>query len=263
MEWEKFVFDNPWEITKVKGKRTKTPTAILVMVKDAPPPLLLSGSCIAAAVTMQGGGNGDHSNGGEDGFFLDIDDSSIKCDDNKIPCCHMGGSPEVPPGDTGNDGNAIEASLYEIFALQVKVKSLMGQNNMTDPTKTSNIPEYMCDNLPDFMFVHEGSNGTNSNLLVDTPIVLVGDDRLVCLPCENADANSGADMTGNHGNTSNIACMELSEEELARIWEEEKNKKCEEEKAKWQLWKTILGNGIIDQTELMNKLTMDLLCQHC
>jgi len=57
--------------------------------------------------------------------------------------------------------------------------------------------------------------------------------------------------------------VELSAEELAEIQEDEKVKKCEEEKAKWQLWKTIVGNCVIDRTELDDRFETFLLCLHC
>jgi len=55
----------------------------------------------------------------------------------------------------------------------------------------------------------------------------------------------------------------LTKEEHVQLQEEEKKKQHEEEKSKWQLWKTIISNGIINRTELQNCLTMDLLCLGC
>jgi len=97
----------------LKGKIEITDTATLGTVKDSPIPLLLYDACVASAVTVQGCADDDHSDDEEDNFFFDIDDSSVKCDDNKIACCHTCGSLEEPPSDTSDNENAIEASPHQ------------------------------------------------------------------------------------------------------------------------------------------------------
>jgi len=190
-------------------------------VKETPPHVPSTNRCIALAVQTRCCADDDNSDDAEDDFFFDMDDSSVET------IADADDSPDAHGCDTVDDDDVIEASRHEIFASQVVVESLIANNVVTDQTNTMNLLEYACKDVPDFMYMHEGGDDTNSNDLGDTPIVLVGDNSSVCLPCrtENVkDVQSGTAATGRHGRPSNSNGMEICEEEMQKIHEDEKEK---------------------------------------
>jgi len=263
-ERETLLFDNPsgGKFQKPKGKTKGKKTIDIVTETETPDLSPIVNDCIA--VTCAKEGDVDDENGDEDEFVFEIDDSSV--DDSVCEECQ---------GTMDDNDGDIEAASHEVFPSQVIVESLINRYPEKTSIQAGNLPEYQCDDLPDFMFGHADGELPNSDTLGDTPIVLVGDDSSVCLPCETAHGESGAGTgrdqekgesgagTGRDQDNATQNEVQLSEEEIAKVREDEKIKKREEEKAKWQLWKSIVGNGIIDRTELTNKITTDLLCLHC
>jgi len=221
-EREKLVFNNPsgGKFQKSKGKREKKDAANLHVVEETTPPVPPTSRYIALAAETCCCVDDDNSVNSKDDFFFDIDDLSIECDEPDAD-----GGENVDDNNVDND-NVMEASPHEVFASEVVVESMIAKNAATDRSNKMNLPnllEYACEDLPDFMFVHEGGDETNSNDLGDTPIVLLGDDSLVCLPCATEDCT---EVTGSHDSTSSSQGihMEIGKEEMQRICEDEKRK---------------------------------------
>jgi len=192
-------------------------------VKETPLHVLPTDRCIALAVQTHCCTDDDNSDDAEDNFFFDMDDSSVET------IADADNSPDAHGCETVDDDDVIEASPHEIFASQVVVESLIANNVVTGQTNTTNLPEYAFEDLPNFMYMHEGGDDTNSNNLGDTPIVLVGDNSSVCLPCRTEDVQdvqSGTAATGRHGRPSNSNGIgtEICEEEMQKIHEDEKEK---------------------------------------
>jgi len=160
--------------------------------------------CIA--VSSEKGGDDYDDNDGEDDFVFEIDNSTVEeCEYDECQCPHIGTHGMAHAGPTENnddDDGKIEAAMHEVFQSQIIIESLMVTNPENTSTEATHLPEYRCEDLPNFMFSHEGGEPPNNNMLVDTHIMLVGDDSSVCLPCQTTHGKSGAGTICNPENPS-------------------------------------------------------------
>jgi len=222
-------FQKPKEKRKKRNTDIETDTNVKTVTETTRSSPVITNHIVVASPKQRDDNDDDDD---DEEFVFEIDDSSVDddtCDGSQ--CQHIGAHHGMPPavmtdndnGDIGADddhGN-IEAAPHEVFASQIIIESLIDKNAEKNSTNETNLPEYRRKDLPDFMFGHEVGESPNVDMFGDTPLVLVGDDSSVCLPCQQTNDESEAGMLADQEHPPHND-VELTEEELAKIREEDK-----------------------------------------
>jgi len=143
-------------------------------------------------------------------------------------------------GEDVDDPTTLEG---EMFVAQI-IQELEMERSNNAQTFLQNIPEFGLDALPYLMQPDCTLQSSNIPCFPDMPPILMDDNDSICYPCATVEEHA----------------MDNLSEQLEE--ETDKNKKSKK-KAKHCLWHMLVGNVILDRTQLQQKLVTNLLCFQC